>query len=223
MATSTNIPATEPRIHSLLAEAHAALQELEVTRLTLLQRGLSADDLPAAHHLRAFAALLDHDRASVLAQVAEDPWTQLLDRGLVNVTEPESVGTAQLRLLAHILPLLATVDTLETTLSAEDIDLPEPPSGLLRVLGTTSGCYWGEPLRVQIVASRGVLALRVHADAALDLEPILRRAGGSGLIQEEVHLLADEGRLILTVQTTAGAIYRSVVPVRLAQSVEEMW
>jgi hypothetical protein len=222
MSTSPTPIAVEPRIQSLLVEAHAARQDLEVTRLMLLQRGLSSDDLPATHHLHAYAALLDHDRAAVLAQVSGEPWAQMLDLGLVNVADPAAVGTARLRLLAHILPVLGAVDSLETLLSAGD-PLPEPSSELLRVLGTTSGCYWGETLQLQIRASREVLALRIHADGALDMDALLLRASGGGPIQEEVHLLADEGRLVLTVQTTGGAVYRTVVPVQLAQSVEEIW
>lgn len=211
-----------PRIEALLEQAHANVSALGVARLRLLQRGLSADDLPSEEQLMAYAFLGDHDRDVLLAQLRGTPWQQITDRSLVGHESVEAQTTAMLRLLAHLVPHLPSIDTLADRLATADA-LAEPQQGLLRIRGKTTPCYWGEPLELQVVASRRVVAMRIHADDSLDVEPLLLRADAAGPIVQDIEVLADEGRLHLTVEDDTGAVFRLSQPIQLAASPEELW
>jgi hypothetical protein len=214
--------AARPRIEELLERAHQALSTLGLARHRLLQRGLSADDLPNEDVLMAFAALGDHERGALLDQLGGSAWQQIIDRGLADGVSLEAQSTPMLRLFSHLIPHLASIDTLAESLAAV-YRLPEPPAGLLRIDGRLGPCYWGEPLVLRVVASRDVAAMRIEADEAFDLEPMLLRKDAAGPIVQAFELLADEGQLHVTVEDLTGARFRLSQPVRLATSPEELW
>jgi hypothetical protein len=214
--------AARPRIEELLEQAHQALSALGLARHRLLQRGLSADDLPNEDTLMAFAALGDHERGVLLDQLRESAWQEITDRGLAKGASLEGESTPMLRLYSHLFPHLTMIDTVAERLASVD-RLPEPPAGLLRIDGRMGPCYWGEPLELRVVASRDVAAMRIDADEAFDLDPMLLRKDAAGPIVQDIELLADVGQLHVTVEDLTGARFRLSQPVRLAASPEELW
>ncbi len=212
-------PQAMPRVEVLLAEAHAQFEQLHGTRALLVACGIGVDHLPGDTDLRALALLGDHDRATVMLPLRGSTWEALRERNLTRAEQPEQVFTPLLRLLSFALPHLSGIAPLHESLGAES--LPPPPLGMLRCPGQLRAAYWGQPLVLHFACNQ-VDALRIHADEAFGVEPVLLTAQ-QGHLTGRVCLMAETGQVYFSMQAAGGQRYRHVLAISLAESVAEVF
>jgi hypothetical protein len=202
-----------PRIEELLIEARHSLDVLMERRSTIARSGVDVDHLPDDSSLKAFALLGNHEREDLLDYVREH-WPRLISRGLARGPISTSM-TAELRLLAHVLPHCGDVaDVWQRLESAEP--KPEPPMGVLRCPVSIRGA-WGRRVELHFVLQHCQHAL-IAPDPIFCLQPALVAADPSVRYAGKFEFPIERGVITISVMHRDGTVYRKLVEVWVEES-----
>lgn len=199
---------TSPRIEELLAEASHSVNVLTERRETIVRSGVDPDHLPDDMALKAFALLGDHERDDLLDYV-RDHWPSLLSRGLARGSITSSV-TAELRLLAHVLPHCEDVADIWQRLESVE-SMPEPPMGVLRCPTRVRGA-WGRRVDLHFVLQHCQHAL-ITPEPFFCLQPALVAADPNLRYAGRFQFPIENGFITITVLHRDGNVYRKLVEV----------
>lgn len=161
--------APRPAVEALLNEAHSTFEQLQQRHAILVRNGFGRDDLPNETVLMCFALLGDRDREQVAATVGQS-WQTLRAKGLVHgmVT---AMGTAELRLMAHVIPFTHIINDLWDRLDQTARDGAPPPPETFVCPAQVNG-QWGQPASLHFT-TRDVAHLLLVPDAIFGLQPTL--------------------------------------------------
>jgi hypothetical protein len=211
MTTATAHP--RPHIEGLLEAAHEHYAQLREQHAALVRSGIAAECLPDDVGLMAFAALGEHDRASVVREL-EGQWETLLHKGLARGALKQA-GSPWLRLLVHALPHTAAVEDVWQRLTTA-VDARNAGPFELRCASRVQG-HWGQLARVHFHAAEAA-HLTIVPDPIFGRQPALVAADANGHCAGHFAVPVDAGEVTLTVLRRDGEIVRHVVRFVVAEA-----
>jgi hypothetical protein len=195
------LPPVAPVIEGLLSSIYKAVHMQAVLARSFVQQGVDEADVPNQDIQFAFACLGDHDRVSVVGQLAPY-WLPLTERALV-FGNASGYGTPVLRLLLTMAPQLMAVSDLTTRLEHGPF-LPAP-SAMFRPVVRNARPIWGDPVRIDYQVT-GVDYVRITPDDIFGRQALLRRIQGD-TEKRYVELPGDDGKVVFTMLGKDGRIY----------------
>ena len=190
----------------ILAAAHRDLTRIARICRMLEQAGIHRDVLPTESAQMAFAALGDHQREHLQARLGHE-WAQLQEKAIV-YKSIATASTAELRLIAHVLPYTKAIATIRDRLcDATD----EPPHGVLSISGSIKG-IWGQSARVHFVA-KYCTHLLIEPDPIFCLQSSLIAGNPDGQTAGWMELPVENGQVSISLLHRSGSRYRRTISI----------
>lgn len=192
-------------IEDLLEAAYSAHLQVQLGREALARNGVSRSHLPDERALMAFALLGDHDRVRIATEV-EPSWDLLCEKGLAWGKLAET-PTCNLRLLAHALPVINEVESLQSRLKRA-ADIPAAPERLFKCSNSAES-VWGRKMTFRF-AAEDCACLIIAPDDVFGFQSRRLEAPPSGHLEGSIDIPCENGSIRFTLLTRGGEVYQHV-------------